>query len=352
MKKLLALLLAAAMVLALAACGGNSAPAATQAPAAQAPAAEAPAEAPAEEPAAPAIDWPTKTIRIIVGYAAGGDTDLGARIVADALSAKLGVSVIVENLTGGTGVVGRTELLANDPDGYNLMFDQFGSQITQVLLGNTTYAIDQAGTPIAGVGVSALALCVAKDNPMGITNMEDFIAYAEANPGEMTYSTPGQFTFAHLVALATFADLGIDLVSVATDGTATAVTEVLGGHVSALCVPLSGVQQYLESGDLILMGLSGPSELAPADSPLLTDYGADEIYTWYALSGPNDMDPALAQAISDAVADVMADEAVISSLTDIKIETNFVPYKEFVDLVVDYRDILKGALVAGGAIAE
>lgn len=346
MKKALVFILVLCMILALAACGTPATTIATPTPEGGATGTENTAEPSVK------VDWPKKNVKIIVGYGAGGDTDLAARIIADAMSNKLGVSVIVENLSGGTGVVGRSELLVNDADGYTLMFDQFGSPITQVLMGNATYTIEEAGTPVCAAGVSALALCVSAKNAQGIETMDDLIAYAKDHPGELTYSTPGQFTFAHLAALSAFDKIGIELTSVSTDGTSTAVTEVLGNHVNAICVPYSGIKQYVESGDMILLGLSGPSAFAPDDSPVLTAYGADEIYTWYSLWAPNGMDSAVSEAISAAVGECLADEAVMKRMTDINIEVDFQDYTAFQDVVTEYRDIIKNALVAGGALAE
>ncbi|GEM_PF-2474050 len=342
--KVLTLVLALCMVLALAACGSSAAPAATTAPAADG--------AAADDTATSAIDWPKKTVTIIVGYGAGGDTDLAARVLADALSNKLGANFVVNNLAGGSGVVGRTELLANDGDGYTLMFDQPGSPITQVLMGNTTYELDEAGTPIAVVGVSPCALCVKKDNALGINNMDDLIAYAQANPGKLTYAIPGQFTSAHLAALNAFSALGVEATSVSTDGTATCVTEVLGSHVDAMIVPLSGAQQYIASGDMILVGLSAPSDFAP-DAPLLSAYeGVSDYNTWYSIWGGNGMDPALAQYISEQIGAVLEDEALQSSLADLGIEVQFEDYAATVETANNYRTIIKDALVAGGALSE
>lgn len=344
--KILTLVLALCMVLALAACGSSAAPAATTAPAADG---DAAADTGA---AAPAIDWPKKNVTIIVGYGAGGDTDLAARVLADALSNKLGANFVVNNLAGGSGVVGRTELLANDGDGYTLMFDQPGSPITQVLMGNTTYELDEAGTPIAVVGVSPCALCVKKDNALGINNMDDLIAYAQANPGKLTYAIPGQFTSAHLAALNAFSALGVEATSVSTDGTATCVTEVLGNHVDAMIVPLSGAQQYIASGDMILVGLSAPSDFEP-DAPLLSAYeGVSDYNTWYSIWGGNGMDPTLAQYISEQIGAVLEDEALAKSLADLGIEVQFQDYAATVETANNYRTIIKDALVAGGALSE
>ena len=344
MKKTLAMLLALTMLLALCACGAK-----TEAPAA-APA-ETPAEAPAETPAeAPAtVDFPKGNITIIVGYNAGGDTDLAARIVGDALAKELGVNVVVENLAGGSGVVGRTEMLNREADGYTLVFDQFGSAITQVLMGNTTYDLEGAGTPVAGVGVSALALAIASNNAQGIKTMEDFIEYAKTT--NVMITTPGQWTFAHLVMLDAFNKIGIPGEGVPGGGTADAVTQALGGHVDACIVPYAGVSAYLESGDLTLLGLSGETVFAPEGSPLLTDLGANEMHTWYGIWTNNGVDEAVVKILSDAIVKVLGQAEVSEGLAKLGIEINAQDYVEFGQTVVDYAPFMENALRAGGAIA-
>ena len=338
MKKLLALLLALCMVLALAACGGEAAE----------PKTEAKTEANAEP--AKTVDWPKKNITIIVGYGAGGDTDLAARVIADALSSKLGVSVIVENLTGGSGVVGRTELLARGSDGYTLMFDQPASSITQVLMGNTTYALDEAGEPIAVVGTSPLALTIAKDNAKGITNMDEFIAYAKDHPGELTYAVPGQFVMAHLAALNAFASLGINVTSVPTGGTADCVTETLGKHVDAMCAPYSGVAQYVESGDMILLAASAPSKFLPEGAPLMDQFGVADFSTWYGFWTGEGVDPAVIAVLAGALDECLKDETLLKSLSDLGIEVNFKNTADAQAQVTAYAEIIKNALTAGGAL--
>lgn len=297
-------------------------------------------------------DWPKKNITIVVGYSAGGDTDLAARVLADAMSRKLGVSVIVENLAGGSGVVGRTDLISNPGDGYTLMFDQPGSPITQVLLGNTTYTIEEGGTPVALVGISPCALCVAADNSKGIATMDDFIAYAKDHPGELTYAVPGQFTSAHLACLSAFDTLGIEVTSVPTDGTATCVTEVLGDHVDALMVPYSGASQYIESGDMICLGLSAESEF-DEDAPLLTDYeGVSEYNTWYGVWASNDLDPAITDYLSSVIGEILEDEEIASSMYDLGIEISYGDAQVIQDTITEYTDIITDALVAAGVLSE
>ena len=133
-KKIFAMFLAVAIVFALCACG-SSGEAGTPAQNPTQP------DAPQTSDALPAIDYPTRTVTVIVPFGAGGDTDLAARIITDKLSKILDCTIVVENVSGGSGVIGHTQMLASDADGYTLMINQLGSHVTQTQLGNTTYAM-------------------------------------------------------------------------------------------------------------------------------------------------------------------------------------------------------------------
>lgn len=346
MKKIISLLLTASLAFAVTACGSSQSGAASSTASAESSTVTTEETATVDEAAE--VSWPEKNVKIIVGFGAGGDTDLAARILADALSKKTGVSVIVENLAGGTGVVGRTEMLTSDDNGYTLMFDQPGSPITQVLMGNTSYELDKAGTPICTIATSALSLCVASNNSKGIENLDDFAEYAKAHPNELSYAIPGQFTSAHLAALTAFKTLGIEVQSVPTDSSATCVTETLGNHVDAMIVPYSAAQQYVDSGDMTLIALSAPSSFASEDDPQFADYDIAEYETWYSLWGSMAVTPEVAQQISDTVGEIMQDESVVEALKELKIDPGFQDYTETQEMVTKYQEIIKNALAAGG----
>ena len=355
MKKLVALLLVLCMVFAFAACGQSAPANATES--APAPAAEeadtSAEEAVAEEPAA--VDWPTGAISYIVAFAAGGDNDLACRITADAISKAYGVTTSVENITGGSGVVGRTELLTRKADGYNLMLDQLAAgPIAQVYLGNTTYDIDNPGTLICCVGNAATGIFVSADNSKGITTFEEFVAYAEEHPGELTVATPGQFVFVHLAFIDIFKQLGIQCSIVPADGSAGAITETLGGHVDALIAPLSAPLQYVQSGDLICLGTTGETQFL--DDPYIitqddSKVDMDDWYTWYGIWGPEDMDEGLVDAIAAVYESILKDENVVKTLNNSNIQIDYLNAEEANEQLKNYQVKMYDSLVAGGAIS-
>ena len=356
MKKLISLVLALCMVFALCACGQQAAPA--PAPAQEAAPAPAQEAAPAEEPAPveePAVEWPTDPVSYIVAFAAGGDNDIACRITADAISKKYGATTSVENITGGSGVVGRTEMLTKDPDGTTLLLDQLAAgPIAQVYMGNTTYDIDHPGTLICCVGNAATALCVIPNNSKGITSFEGFVEYAKAHPGELTVATPGQFVFVHLAFIDIFKQLGIDCKFVPANGSAGAITEVLGEHVDAIAAPLSSLIQYFNSGDMICLGTTGETEFVENPYIITQDTSIvdmDDWYTWYGIWAPEGMDPALVQAIAKVYEDILTDPEVIQTLYNAGVSVTYLNVEESAATLDNYRVKIHDSLVAGGAIA-
>src|SRR4051812_49097855 len=140
---------------------------------------------------AAADTYPSKPIRLLIPFPPAGITDLSGRLVADALRAKLGQTFVIENKPGANGVIGLRELLRADPDGYTLMVGNLGSLVLN-------YAIDSKASfdplkdvvPIAGTAEYATTMVVNKDLP--VNSVKEFIAYAKARPGQLTYGSTGE----------------------------------------------------------------------------------------------------------------------------------------------------------------
>ena len=223
-KKILSLILALAMVLALVACG-NSNTGDNNDPNSQ-------------------LDWPKKTITIICPYSAGGGSDLMSRAVADELSKRLGVSVVVDDKPGGSGSIGMQLLAASKNDGYTLILTACGACTLSPWLNDVTYT-DESFAPICQVSASPSFICVRKDS--GITTFDELVEKAKANPGTITVGTSGAGSSHHIglaalgLGLADNADL---FQHIAYGGGAEAVTNLLGGHVDATATIWSEVSAY------------------------------------------------------------------------------------------------------------
>lgn len=305
---------------------------------------------------ADSTEWPTEPVSYIVAFAAGGDNDIACRITADAISKHTGATTSVENITGGSGVVGRTELLTKDPDGTSLMLDQLAAgPIAQVYMGNTTYDIDHPGTLVCCVGNAATALCVTPNNSKGFKTFNDFVQYAKDHPGELSVATPGQFVFVHLAFIDIFNQLGINVNFVPANGSAGAITEVLGGHVDALAAPIGALAQYFASGDMICLGTTGETPFVE-DPYIITQDDSivdmDDWYTWYGIWGPEDMDPALVEAIAKEYESILTDEEVVKTMFDSGVQVTYLNVEDSNAQLDNYRVKIHDSLIAGGAITE
>ena len=311
----------------LTACGGAAGSADTAAPAADAaaPAADAKQEeAPAADAAAPAADaaadaaaetdYPTKGINVICPWGAGGGTDACLRAFSEALGKELGQTLTVDNQTGGGGILGHQAIADADPDGYT-----FG-MITFEL---STY--DKLGTPLSyenydvlcRVNTDAAAVTVnakwAKEN--NITDLKTFVDYCKAHPGEVQMGGSAPSSVWHIAGGYLMQAEGIEIEMITyEEGAATAVQNAAGGFINGVTVSLAEARSFIESGDLICLGvMDNERNSALPDIPTCKEQGIDLTYfTWRGLAVPKNVDPAVKAKLEKACETAIADPDFVS----------------------------------------
>lgn len=215
--------------------------------------------------------FPEKTIKVICPYAAGGGTDTAARLFVEAANKYCDQSIVVENITGASGVYGATELLYAEPDGYTLLYTTTGGQTIQPWLGNGDNTPDKFKS-IIGTSYVPAFLAVAADSP--IKDYNDLVEYCKANPGEFTVGGPGNLVYGHLATEIVASKAGFEFTYVPYDGGAPAIASMLGGHVDAVGSMATDVISYVESGDARVIWVSDKTDLIP-DAPSLKELGVD-----------------------------------------------------------------------------
>ena len=305
MKKIFSLVLALAMALTLVACGNQPANPDT--------------EGNGDTQQETKLDWPKKTITIICPYSAGGGSDLMSRAVADELSKRLGVSVVVDDKPGGSGSIGMQLLAASKNDGYTLILTACGACTLSPWLNDVTYT-DESFAPICQVSASPSFICVRKDS--GITTFDELVEKAKANPGTITVGSSGAGS-SHHIGLAA---LGLGLADdanlfqhIAYGGGAEAVTNLLGGHVDATATIWSEVSAYIESGDFIPLFCNGPETPDFAgDLPCAADYDlTSDGGTWYAFAAPAGTDQAIVDLLETTILDIMAQPETVQTFENL-----------------------------------
>jgi tripartite-type tricarboxylate transporter receptor subunit TctC len=260
--------------------------------------------------AAPA--FPTKTIKLIVPFAAGGPADLVARQVADHWGDKLGQTVIVENQGGGMGVPALNTVMRADPDGHTVLFAASGNVVAQPILNDTENELAKLA-PVSLVSTSPHVLVVTTKLP--IKSVKDLIAYAEANPGKLNFGSAGVGGVAHLGMEMFKSMTKTDIVHVPYRGTSQVTKDLISGDVHALFSSLPSLKPHMDAGKIRAIGLSAPTASADAKGiPAIAEAGVPEFEytTWYGAYVPAGTPQPIIDKLNSSLREVIA----IKSLRD------------------------------------
>ena len=221
--------------------------------------------------AAAAEPYPTHPIRLVVGFLAGGPTDIPARFIADRLSAQLGQKVYVENKPGAGGMIALDDVLAQPRDGYNLQFCTYFDAINTLLYKNVSYKLGDIA-PVALVSKYYYLIALAESVP--VDNFDQFVSYAKAHPGDILYGTVGAGSTQELVAHELEKTAGITMTKVPFKGANEITQEMLAGRIHFQVGPPIAIGPYYKSGQLKVLAATSPQRLQSfPDVPTLTERG-------------------------------------------------------------------------------
>ncbi|MFI5033007.1 MAG: Bug family tripartite tricarboxylate transporter substrate binding protein [Reyranellales bacterium] len=203
--------------------------------------------------------YPTRPARIVVGFTAGGATDIQARLMGDWLSQRLGQQYIVENKPGASGNIG-TETVAKAPaDGYTLLQIVTPHVINASLFTNLNFDFTRDIAPV--ICLARLAYVVTVNPSVPVTTIPELIAYAKANPGKINYGSAGQGTPQNISCELFKMMTGVDLIHVPYRGGAPAVKDLLSGHLQVIFAPVSEAIQYIKAGKLRALAVTTATRL-------------------------------------------------------------------------------------------
>jgi tripartite-type tricarboxylate transporter receptor subunit TctC len=251
--------------------------------------------------------FPTKPVTIIVPFGPGGIIDVGTRIFADRFSKELGVPVIVDNRTGGAGLVGVNAFLGMKPDGYTLLSASGAATISVVLL-SKTHPFDPRKDlqPIGYLADAPCAMSVAKNTPFKTFN--EFLQFAKANPGKLKGGMSSLGGETHIMFESIIKEAKIDSKMVPYPATGGLVTAIMGGHLEWMCLSMPATMPYHKSGDVRIVLLTRRSPELPG-VPSGADVGLPDISVnlWMGLfthpKTPKPFQDRLASAVAAAIKD-------------------------------------------------
>jgi len=237
---------------------------------------------------ASAADYPDHAIRMIVPFAAGGGTDVLARIIAQNLNDKWGQPLVVENQPGASGAIGTRTVMRAPPDGYTLLMASTGAlmAVSAGAGGDGPFDVNKVLAPIV-IGAAPPYLLVA--NPaLPVKSTEDLIRYAREKPDGITFGSSGVGAASHLSGLLFAGMTGIKMLHVPYKGTGPAVTDLLGGRIDVMFAPGPVVDQLVQSGQLRALGVTDTtrSKFYPDVPPVADAVPGYESVGWFGLLAP------------------------------------------------------------------
>jgi tripartite-type tricarboxylate transporter receptor subunit TctC len=269
-------------------------------------------------PTARAQDWPSKPVRILIGFGAGGGTDVATRILADGLSEALGQQFIVENRPGAGGTIAGGIAAKAPKDGYSLLAISMGHSVSAVMVKQVPYDAVKDFEPVGIFTNSAFVVVVPKNSPA--TDIKSLIEYVNKQPGKLNYSTVGLGSTQHLIAehLRQRASINAQAVSYRTTG--EVVSALLRGDAAYAVELYHPIRGQVDSGEVRIVAVATPTRWpAIPNVPTLAESGVSGIgyLGWYGLAFPAGTPKPIVEKLHKAMAQVLSKDAVKQRLEGI-----------------------------------
>ena len=257
--------------------------------------------------------WPTKSIRMIVPYPAGGLSDTFARLIGDKLGQKLGQSIVIDNRPGGNTIIGTQATAQSAPDGYTLLLTNGSLSINQSLVTNLPYNLDMDLAPVIWLGESYGLIFV--NNNVAAKTLPELVKLAQEKPGQMSIAVPGLGTN-YRIALEQMKEItGAQFIMVPYKGSPPAIADVLGGQVQAGIDSLVPLAPHVKAGKLralAVMSVARTPDLP--DLPTTAEAGLPElvIYGYNAIMAPGGTPRPIVDKVNAAVNEILAEPDTIA----------------------------------------
>ncbi|KWR83772.1 Bug family tripartite tricarboxylate transporter substrate binding protein [Cupriavidus sp. IDO] len=277
--------------------------------------------------------YPSRPIRMIVPWPAGGSVDIATRVVTERVSAELGQPVIVENRPGAAGNIGAQAAAKSAPDGYTLLVATTPMIINRSLEDRLPYDLARDFSPISTLVTLNYVLVV---NPSVAGSVQDLVRKAKAQPGRITYASSGPGTQLHLIGEAFRKQTGVDIVHVPYKGAPPALADMVGGHIAMMFPGFPVVEPLLKSGQLKALAVVGKHRLPGLpEIPTLAEAGVPGIDSveWYGVVAPAGTPGNIVTKLNDEFEKALRNPAVRKRLASHGFEPAGSTQQAFADLI-------------------
>jgi len=290
-------------------------------------------------PAAPVVaasqeSYPTRPVRLLVGYAAGGPADTIARLTAQSLSDRLGQQVVVENRVGAASNIAAEAVVRSPPDGYTLLYVTISNAVNATLYDKLNYNFVRDIVPVASISQSPNIMVVTP--PFPARTLAEFIAYAKANPGKITMATGGNGAPPHMSGELFRMMAGVDLLRVPYRGAAPALTDLLAGQVQVMFPTMPSAIEYVRAGSLRALAVTTSRSDALPNIPAVKEFVPGyEATTWYGIGAPKKTPAEIVERLNKEINAAIADPKLKARFADVGAEPLSMTSGEFAQFIVE-----------------
>ncbi len=290
-------------------------------------------------PVAPSVghsqSFPSRPVRIVVAFAAGGGVDITARLIGQWLSERLGQSFVTENRPGGGGNIGTEAVINAAPDGYTLLLSTVPHAVNATLYEKLNFNFIRDTAPVGGIARVPMAILLHPSVPVG--SVPELISFAKANPGKLNMASAGTGSAPHMAGELFGFMAGVKMVHVPYRGQGPALADLLGGQVQISFATTPGTTDFIRSGKLraIAVTTASRAEVLPELPPIAEFVPGYEASQWYGMSAPKNTPTEIISLINREINAGLADPKTKARFTEIGGEPLVGTPSEFGKFVVD-----------------
>ena len=296
--------------------------------------------------------YPSKPVRFVVTYPAGGSSDVMARIIGKKLTELWGQQVLVDSRPGAAGAVGMEYAAKQAPDGYTFLLGNFGPVLANPLLNKVKYNVDKDFVPVSQITRAANILVTP--NTLPVKNVQDLIALARKNPGVLTYATSGAGSMSHLAGEMFKRLAKVDVITVPFQGGVYSIAAVQGGHIMMMFSDAQPVMQNIQTGKLKALAVTSAARTPfTPELPTLAEQGIKGFAAanWWGILFPAGVQKAMVDKVSTDLGRALADAEVKKNLGMMAIEAVYSTPPQFAAFIQSERklwgDLIREAKITG-----